>query len=136
MQSLSNHTFTANSWFLESVWNEFASYSSTTTWHIYGPSGLIATHTGSSSIEFPLKDHLGSPRVVVKQTLNKGTLGTLSVSGRYSWHPFGGLLQTEGNGELDYGFTGQEKDHELGLHNPVSWYGACFRARQYTDDLF
>jgi hypothetical protein len=94
---------------------------------IYGPGGLIATHTGSTSIEFPLKDHLGTPHVVVKQALNKGTLGSMSVSGRFSWHPFGGLLQVEGNAEPDYGFTGQEKDHELGLHN--------FRARHYSDNL-
>ena len=31
----------------------------TTTWHIYGMNGLVATHTNDKTIEFPLKDHLG-----------------------------------------------------------------------------
>jgi hypothetical protein len=77
MQYYSNLTITSKFRFLKSEWYEFVSYS-TTIGHIYRPGGLIATHTGSSSIEFPLKDHLGTPRVVVKQALNKGTLGNLS----------------------------------------------------------
>lgn len=79
------------------------------------------------SSKFPLKDHLGSPRVVLKQTIAHGGVSTLSVAGRYVWHPFGGLMEVQGNAEPQYGFTGQEMDYETNLHN--------FRARQYTDDL-
>ena len=89
--------------------------------------GLVATHTNDKTIEFPLKDHLGSPRVVLKQDIVNGNVTGLSAIDMYSWHPFGGILQTEGNGEPHYGFTGQEKDYESDLHN--------FRARQYSDNL-
>jgi len=101
--------------------------SSTTTWHIYGMNGLVATHTNDKTIEFQLKDHLGSPRVVLKQDIVNGNVTVLSAIDMYSWHPFGGILQTLGNGEPHYGFTGQEKDYESDLHN--------FRARQYSDNL-
>jgi len=99
----------------------------TTTWHIYGMNGLVATHTNDKTIEFPLTDHLGSPRVVLKQDIVNGSVTKLKEVGTYSWHPFGGILQTLGNGEPHYGFTGQEKDYESDLHN--------FRARQYSDNL-
>ena len=99
----------------------------TTTWHIYGMNGLVATHTNDKTIEFPLTDHLGSPRVVLKQDIVNGSVTKLKEVGTYSWHPFGGILQTLGNGEPQYGFTGQEKDYESDLHN--------FRARQYSDNL-
>jgi len=81
MQARPNHTFTANFWFLESVWNEFVSFSTTSTkiGNIYGQDGLIATHTNEKTIEFPLKDHLGSPRVVAKQSLNTGNLNPSST---------------------------------------------------------
>ena len=122
-------TQTESPLFLGSVWIVNGSYSinSTITWHIYGMNGLVSTHTNDKTIEFPLKDHLGSPRVVVKQDIVNGNVTGLSAVGTYSWHPFGGILQTLGNGEPQYGFTGQEKDYESDLHN--------FRARQYNDNL-
>ncbi len=85
MHARSNLTFTPNFWIQNSAWNEFASCSTTsiTKTNSYGPVGLLATHTGSKSIEFPLKDHLGSPRVVVKQTIANGGVSALSVAGRY-----------------------------------------------------
>ena len=101
---------------------------STITWS--SPIGIAVfsnTHTNDKTIEFPLKDHLGSPRVVLKQDIVNGNVTELKEVGWYSWHPFGGILQTEGNGEPHYGFTGQEKDYESDLHN--------FRARQYSDNL-
>ena len=129
MQACSKLTLTKNSWFLESDWNEFVSFSTTSNkrGNIYGLDGLISTHTNDKIIEFPLKDHLGTLRVVVKQEIVNGNVTGLLAVGRYSWHPFGGMLQTLGNGEPQYGFTGQEKDYESDLHN--------FRARQYSDNL-
>ena len=127
MQARPNHTFTPNYRFLTSDWNEFVRISTTTTWHVYNPNGLIATHTGVSSIKFPLKDHLGSPRMVLKQDIVNGDVTELSAIGKYSWHPFGGILNTFGVAEPQYGFTGQEKDYESDLHN--------FRARQYNESL-
>ena len=129
MQLAPTSTYSTMYWFLKSGWFENGSFycKSTTTKHSKMSSGLVAMHIGAQRIEFPLKDHLGSPRVVLKQDIVNGNVTGLSAIDMYSWHPFGGILQTLGNGEPHYGFTGQEKDYESDLHN--------FRARQYSDNL-
>lgn len=102
------------------------SQTSSFSWYVYGPGGLIATHSANAAIEFALKDHQGSTRVTLVQSHQNGTLSGLSVGGEYAYFPFGGLSTTSGQ-EIEYGFTGQEYDHESGIQN--------FRARFLNDEV-
>ena len=88
--------------------------------YIYGPGGLIAMRRlDGQSLEMYhiLKDHLGSVRTVID------LYGTIIAS--YNYDTFGALkiLQESTNDFLNYLYTGQEYDREIGLYN--------YRARFY-----
>ncbi len=82
------------------------------TRHVYGPAGLLAIHEGpDGTVWFPLKDNLGSTRVVFSRS---GTV--LSWT---DYYPFGGILPgRSGTSAIDHDnikFTGYEKESEGGL---------------------
>ena len=86
--------------------------------YIYGPTGLI-TLKDATATYFVIKDHLGSTRVLFRNTGSQYST--------YDYSPFGSLMRATINGEVVYRFTGQEYDNETGLYN--------FRARLYDDEL-
>ncbi|HOJ08630.1 MAG: RHS repeat-associated core domain-containing protein [Ignavibacteriota bacterium] len=86
--------------------------------YIYGPTGLIAFKDATATY-YVIKDHLGSTRVLFRNT---GSYYTT-----YDYSPFGSLMRATINGDVDYRFTGQEFDSETALYN--------FRARLYDDEL-
>ena len=93
---------------------------SQTVQYIFGVGGLIA-FVVDSKVYTILKDHLGSTRVVVDEG------GTVVAA--FDYLPFGDLMGTAyGNPEIiNYRYTGQEFDGELGLYN--------YRARFYDPRL-
>jgi len=89
-------------------------------YYIYGPTGLIATTSGSNTY-FIMKDHLGSTRAMVDKATGIG-------GSTYDYQPLGGLMRSFTQGtDIKYRFTGQEYETETNLHN--------FHARMYDDDL-
>lgn len=90
-----------------------------TTFYIYGPSGLIA-YQRESKTRYVLKDQQGSTRIVLD------TNG--AVAGGYDYWPYGTVARQYGEEDLiPYLYTGQEYEAELGLYN--------FKARFYDSDL-
>lgn len=90
----------------------------TTTFYVYGPTGLIAIEQGSKRL-FTLKDHLGSVRAVIdsnNQVRASFTYTALGVTSSF-------IDSTIIDVPLNYRFTGQEYDSETQLYN--------FRARFY-----
>jgi RHS repeat-associated protein len=90
----------------------------TPTEYIHGPTGIIAIKT-PSSMNYVLKDHLGSTRVMINTTEQPYALTT------YDYSAFGTILTTPSS--TAYLYTGQEWDQTSGLHN--------FKARMYDSDL-
>lgn len=86
--------------------------------YIYGPNGLLAIKQ-DGQFQYPLKDHLGSTRVLVS--------GTGAVVSHFDYLAFGGIMRSTSPAEVNYRFTGQEYDAETQLQN--------FRARLYDGDL-
>jgi len=86
--------------------------------YIYGPTGLIAFKDATATY-FLMKDHLGSTRLLFRSTGSQYST--------YDYSPFGSLMRSSINGDVDYRFTGQEYDSEFSLYN--------FRARLYDDEL-
>ncbi|MES2689757.1 MAG: phosphodiester glycosidase family protein [Bacteroidota bacterium] len=90
----------------------------TTTFYVYGPTGLIAIQQGARRL-FTLKDHLGSIRAVID------TNNQLRAS--FTYTPLGVTSSSIDSAIIDiplnYRFTGQEYDPETQLYN--------FRARFY-----
>ncbi|MGH1363635.1 MAG: RHS repeat-associated core domain-containing protein [Calditrichia bacterium] len=86
--------------------------------YIYGPTGLLAFSEDGETF-FPLKDHLGSNRVLV----NENGL----VVGSYDYAAFGEVMRSTETQPLSYQFTGQELDSESDLYN--------YRARLYDAEL-
>lgn len=89
-----------------------------TTYYIYGINGLLAMKNGEKW-QYPIKDHLGSPRVLVDEDGN--------VKNTFDYMPFGEMLRMTGGDNPAYLYTGQEYDKETGLYN--------YRARFYDTEL-
>ncbi len=87
----------------------------TATQYYYGPAGLVALKTPTSTY-YLLKDHLGSSRVLYDANSNE-------VSDYYSYNAYGQLVEGNQTGLCRYLYTGQEYDGELELYN--------YHARQY-----
>ncbi len=87
--------------------------------YIYGPTGNIAIvqDDGANNVYYPLKDHLGSTRVLTNS--EGGNVGYFNYS------PFGETLNSTISPpiKLRYRYTGQEYDAETNLYN--------YRARLY-----
>jgi RHS repeat-associated protein len=90
----------------------------TPTEYVYGPTGIIAIKT-PSSMNYVIKDHLGSTRVMINTTDLPYALTT------YDYSAFGTILTTPPSSA--YLYTGQEWDRTSGLHN--------FKARMYDGEL-
>jgi RHS repeat-associated protein len=90
----------------------------TPTEYVYGPTGIIAIKT-PSSMNYVIKDHLGSTRVMINTTEQPYALTT------YDYSAFGTILTPPPSSA--YLYTGQEWDQTSGLHN--------FKARMYDSDL-
>ncbi|MDD2402253.1 MAG: RHS repeat-associated core domain-containing protein [Clostridia bacterium] len=89
-----------------------------TTYYIYGRNGLLAAKTDEKWI-YPLKDHLGSARMLVEEDGN--------VKNWYDYMPFGELMGKDEADGINYLYTGQEYDAQSGLYN--------YRARFYDPAL-
>lgn len=90
-----------------------------TTYHVYGPKGLLGIRDADGQFFFVLKDHLGSTRLLVSDAKQ--------VAGGIDYLPFGESLRIYGSPNTDYLFTGQELDSQTGLYN--------FMARPYDPAL-
>jgi RHS repeat-associated protein len=90
----------------------------TPTEYIHGPTGIIAIKT-TSSMNYVIKDHLGSTRVMINTTDLPYALTT------YDYSAFGTILTPPPSSA--YLYTGQEWDQTSGLHN--------FKARMYDGEL-
>ncbi|MEM7548059.1 MAG: glycohydrolase toxin TNT-related protein [Bacteroidota bacterium] len=89
---------------------------------------LSITRTTFTGWRFPLKDHLGSTRVIVNGYDANNPTARGTVTKHYDFRPFGERFRETGTGDgLAYQYTGQEYDEEAGLHN--------YRARFYDSDL-
>ncbi len=86
--------------------------------YIYGATGLIATHQDSTTYTI-IKDHLGSTRLVLDEDW--------AVVSWYDYAPFGKISRSGTGTQLNYRYTGQERDGATGLMN--------YRARMYDPDL-
>ncbi|MEB2294993.1 MAG: RHS repeat-associated core domain-containing protein [Ignavibacteria bacterium] len=86
--------------------------------YIYGPTGLVAIKDGST-VNYVLKDHLGSTRMVLNSSNQ--------VDSKYNYSPFGRIMYSSVSTDVAYKFTSQEFDDENGLYN--------FRARMYDAEL-
>ncbi len=86
--------------------------------YIYGATGLIATHQDSVTYTI-IKDHLGSTRLVLDEDW--------AVVSWYDYAPFGKISRSGTGTQLNYRYTGQERDGATGLMN--------YRARMYDPDL-
>ncbi len=88
--------------------------------YVYGPGGLIAMKRGGKLYSIA-KDHLGSIRAVID--------GNGSVVASYEYLTYGGLanIQEPADEFLNYLYTGQEYDREIGLYN--------YRARFYCAEI-
>jgi RHS repeat-associated protein len=95
-----------------------ASGKRTTTFYVYGPTGLIAIQQGERRL-FTLKDHLGSVRAVIDSNNQLRASFTYTALGVTSSSIDSTIIDIP----LNYRFTGQEYDPETGLYN--------FRARFY-----
>ncbi len=97
--------------------NKTSATAETLAVYVYGLNGAIAKRVGSTVL-FPLKDHLGSTRVVMDAN---GLVRTY-----YDYDALGNVIRIGTTNEVKYQFTSQEYD-ESGLHN--------YRARLYDSDL-
>ncbi len=86
--------------------------------YIYGATGLIATYQDSVTYTI-IKDHLGSTRLVLDEDW--------AMVSWYDYAPFGKISRSATGTKLNYRYTGQERDGEVGLMN--------YRARMYDSDL-
>ena len=80
---------------------------------------LTLSVTAADQLYFIAKDHLGSTRVLVRDDN--------TVKASYDYDVYGNVVRYEGSEEVNYQFTGQEFDKEIGLHN--------YRARFYDANL-
>src|SRR6185295_9235844 len=85
-----------------------------TVYNIYGPNGLVAFKT-ASSVQFPLKDHLGSTRVII-DNFN-------AVVGAVDYMPYGQPLRINGDLTTSQLFTGEHLDALTGMY--------AYQARMY-----
>ncbi len=99
--------------------DQTVSTATTTTYYVYGPTGIIAMLRGSDA-QYLLSDHLGSTRVAVKSA-------TGEAASALDYLPFGGEWRSSGVPATPYLYTGQQYDPETELYN----YGA----RLYDTDL-
>jgi RHS repeat-associated protein len=90
-------------------------------YYVYGLNGIVASFgaVADGGVTFPLKDHLGSARLVVNSTVSPSW---------YDYKPFGGVLRSNTNtvASLKYQYRGQELDKETDLYN--------YRARFYDTE--
>ncbi len=103
--------------------NKNGSSAYTSKKYVYGPGGLLAIHQGPEGhVHFPLKDNLGSTRVLLETKPQSGdrVVNPLSYS---DYFPFGEEMRM-GSMETAYMFTGQEYEENTDLYN--------YRARMYT----
>lgn len=83
------------------------------TYLIYGGNGIVAFEN-PNGLFFPLRDHLGSTRVVVNSANQ--------VTERRDYLPSGQMMRIGGAASTQYLYTGHELDSQRGLYN----FGARF----------
>lgn len=103
----------------DSVLGELNNGASAGTYYIHGLDGIVAISQGAQ-FKYPLKDHLGSSRIIVD-----GDTG--DVLSYYDYMPYGDLMRAGTGAGTDYRYTGQEFDSTTGLYN--------YKARLFDTNL-
>ncbi|MDR7666091.1 RHS repeat-associated core domain-containing protein [Methanosarcina sp. Z-7115] len=89
-----------------------------TVCYLYGLNGMLA-YLDDGKLYYPLKDHLGSTRLLMDESKN--------IINLFDYAPSGQMMRRQDVSSAQYLYTGQEYDTESGLYN--------YRARMYDPDM-